>query len=414
MSDRNNSKLVMDSLIKLHRYIKKEKYAGWDPYDWYLSPLSKKLPKFVNFLMIQFGLYSPINFRPFFGIRKHLSNKGFAIFAQAYILSKNIIKGDIEKEFEHSIKYLLKTLEKNKLSTKRGIAWNSHYFKFVGTVRPDNPDIVGTTEALKAFSMAYSVYGYEKYKKICDKTVNSLLTEFVSEYNDEIYFKYTPDDIGRIIYNASALGLSGLSYYLKYVDGEKDITDEIISIGSRVTKFLLKNQKNSGVWDYSYNIFNKTTYTQIDYHQGFIIDGLLEFYPYISDNNFKKKLLDSIVRGVNYYKNKQFTKDGVSYYRYPIKYPIDIHNQAQGIITFSKLYDKFRDPTYLEFAEKIAVWTIKNMQSPKGYFYTHKWLGFVNKIPYMRWAQAWMMLALSTLLSVKSGDNNESTNGRPY
>ena len=39
------------------------------------------------------------------------------------------------------------------------------------------------------------------------------------------------------------------------------------------------------------------------------------------------------------------------------------------------------------------------MQDPQGYFYAHDWGFFKNKIPYMRWSQAWMMLALSELLS---------------
>ena len=49
------------------------------------------------------------------------------------------------------------------------------------------------------------------------------------------------------------------------------------------------------------------------------------------------------------------------------------------------------------FAEKIAKWTIENMQDEKGYFYYQKWPFLTNKIAYMRWGQAWMMLALSTL-----------------
>ncbi|WP_068320824.1 prenyltransferase/squalene oxidase repeat-containing protein [Pyrococcus kukulkanii] len=132
--------------------------------------------------------------------------------------------------------------------------------------------------------------------------------------------------------------------------------------------------------------------------------------PYITEENLKDRTQKAIEKGVDFYINRQFSPEGWSYYRYPIKYPIDIHNQAQGIITFSKLYKAFKNPRYLEFAEKIAGWTIKNMQDPTGYFYAHRWPGFVNKIPYMRWAQAWMMLALVTLLSTE-GAKDESSYG---
>jgi len=68
----------------------------------------------------------------------------------------------------------------------------------------------------------------------------------------------------------------------------------------------------------------------------------------------------------------------------------------QGIITFAKLKD--HDINYLNFVYKIAKWTIENMQSNDGYFYYRRYKYFNNKIPYMRWGQAWMLLALSNLI----------------
>jgi len=92
---------------------------------------------------------------------------------------------------------------------------------------------------------------------------------------------------------------------------------------------------------------------------------------------------------------KLTTKEGLSKWIYPKEYPIEIHNQSQGIITFSKM-NKFIDGC-LDFATVIAKWTIKNMQDKEGYFYYQKYPLIINKIPYMRWNQAWMLLALTTL-----------------
>ena len=39
--------------------------------------------------------------------------------------------------------------------------------------------------------------------------------------------------------------------------------------------------------------------------------------------------------GLEFYKKYQFNDDGVSIWRLPKKWPVDIHNQSQGIITFS-------------------------------------------------------------------------------
>ena len=54
---------------------------------------------------------------------------------------------------------------------------------------------------------------------------------------------------------------------------------------------------------------------------------------------------------------------------------------------------------YLPFAHTIAEWTIKNMQDKKGYFYYRKFKYYINKIPYIRWSQAWMLLALITYIN---------------
>ncbi|MCH7720309.1 MAG: hypothetical protein IH988_04885 [Planctomycetes bacterium] len=47
----------------------------------------------------------------------------------------------------------------------------------------------------------------------------------------------------------------------------------------------------------------------------------------------------------------------------------------------------------------IADWTIDSLQdSDEGFFYYRKYRHFRNKTSYMRWGQAWMLLALTTLL----------------
>jgi len=50
-------------------------------------------------------------------------------------------------------------------------------------------------------------------------------------------------------------------------------------------------------------------------------------------------------------------------------------------------------------AIKIAKWTIDNIQDEKGYFYYQRYRFFTNKIPYMRWSQAWMFYAITEYMS---------------
>jgi len=131
--------------------------------------------------------------------------------------------------------------------------------------------------------------------------------------------------------------------------------------------YILTKQKPNGAWYFSET--NGIERMQIDFHQGFILEALNDFIKYT--NIDKEKYMDVLQKGAEFYKNEQFLPDGRGKWRYPRLWPIDIHNQAQGIITFSKLREI--RPEYLEFAKTIAKWTIDNMQDRSGYFYYQKW-----------------------------------------
>jgi hypothetical protein len=51
-------------------------------------------------------------------------------------------------------------------------------------------------------------------------------------------------------------------------------------------------------------------------------------------------------------------------------------------------------------AEKVALWTINNMQDKKGYFYYRQYpMGINAKTPMLHWAEATMFKSLSLLLT---------------
>ena len=87
-----------------------------------------------------------------------------------------------------------------------------------------------------------------------------------------------------------------------------------------------------------------------------------------------------------------FLPDGRCKYYSDSLYPIDIHAAAQLIITLNRLG---RQQEYRTTAEQVLHWTIDHMQAKRGYFYFQKRKGISSKIPYIRWAQAWMYYALT-------------------
>ena len=81
-------------------------------------------------------------------------------------------------------------------------------------------------------------------------------------------------------------------------------------------------------------------------------------------------------------------------------YPIDIHAPAQAIAFFSGEGAKYHGLT-----ERILSWTLANMWDDRGFFYFRKLPGLVNKIPYMRWSQAWGFHALAEY--IRNGSLNQ-------
>ena len=153
--------------------------------------------------------------------------------------------------------------------------------------------------------------------------------------------------------------------------------------------YVVHKQHPDGHWNYSINEAGVER-QQIDFHQGYILDCMKEVLALLDAKNDDYTL--AIHRGMEFYHTAQFFKNGQAKWRLPKVYPVEIHNQSQGIISFSK------EQKYEPFARTIALWTIKHMQHKKGFFYYRKYRMHTHKISYMRWSQAWMFVALTELV----------------
>jgi hypothetical protein len=76
---------------------------------------------------------------------------------------------------------------------------------------------------------------------------------------------------------------------------------------------------------------------------------------------------------------------------------VDVHSAAQAIITFVEMTDLMSDAD--QMAKRSVTWAISNLKDRSGFFYFQRHRFYTIRIPYMRWAQAWMLYALSLYLS---------------
>ena len=162
-------------------------------------------------------------------------------------------------------------------------------------------------------------------------------------------------------------------------------------MGIKAINFTVSYQNEDGSW-YYWTPPDKLLYNIDNYHTGFVLECL----------NISRRALkgefeyeSELRKGLEFYANNLFLDDGTPKIRHNSIYPIDIHSCAQAIITFCELADF--EPKCLTMAEKVVGWTIENMQDEKGYFYYRIFKNHVDRTPYIRWGQAWMLRALSYL-----------------
>jgi len=391
--------LIDKAIQRLSDYISRDKYEGYDPYDTLNSivPL-KKLGKGVAAAAIQFQKLNPVNIRPLLGIKKGYNAKGMGLLLKAYCILHREIPDDYPLNLAEE---LFLWLRDNGSPGYKYPCWGYNFDWATPSSYLDayTPSVVVTSFVIDGIWEYYMLTGCADAKRLILGAADWVINEIpVTEFSNGVSFAYTAQSKGAC-YNASLLSTE----ILARADKLNDTAIYSAQINQAID-FVLNQQKPFGEWWYSFNPENGQERKQIDFHQGFVLMSLSKLNELLPQA--REDIDEAISRGLDYYRKHQFYDSGRSLWRIPKKWPVDIHNQSQGIITFSELSGVNKE--YLAFAEKIADWTIHYMQDPKGYFYYRKFSWYTNKIPYMRWSQAWMLLALATLLGRKRLDSRQS------
>ncbi len=333
----------------------------------------------------------PVNIRPLLGIGKQQNPKAMGLFLKAYcLLHQKTGRQDYLDRAGELCRWLLDHPSRG----YSGMGWG-YPFPWASSIEYKEawmPTSVATAVAASGLHDYHTLTGSLEARQALTEAARFVDRHLpATEYPEGISFAYSP--ISRnATYNAS-LHAAEILAMAGSASGTRDPRIE------NAIRFVLSRQKADGSWFYSYDLQKNSERRQIDFHQGFILvslDNLLRLTGLMEE-----EISRAIVRGLAFYRNVQFTSEGRSHWRIPKKFPVDIHHQSQGIITFNRLDHYASGEGYAEFAGTIASWTITHMQHPNGFFYYRKYRTGGNHIPFMRWGQAWMMLALSELLKTE-------------
>ena len=373
------------SFEKLHEFIINENYRGHDPFDGLNSKFFNffklnKIP-FFRLVWIQFFKQFPINARKYVSIDKEYNAKGLGLFLSSYCNLYNIHP---KKEYLKKIYFFIEHLNKIEVKGYSGSCWGYNFdWQSRAFFQPKNtPTVVASTFIGYALLDAYDILKDEKLLSKARSICNFILKDLNRTYNKkrDFCFSYSPLDKTQD-FNASLLGSRLLSRVYSYTKEQLLIAEAKKSID-----YCVSFQKDNGSWSYGTLPFHQW----IDnFHTGYNLECISEYAKFSGDNSYALV----IEKGFRYYLDTFFSEDGKSKYYNNALYPIDLHSPAQLIITMSRL-EKFN--THKDMIDKVLEWTIINMQDKKGFFYYQKRKYFTNKIPYMRWTQAWMFFALTT------------------
>jgi len=376
------------SLARLRDWVERRDYAGWEPYDLLNSPVfsARAFSKFpLNWLAVQAGKrIGSVVLRRTLRVPASKNPKALALFLSGYCdLARS---GEDTRRAAEYLKWELTRLRSpNEPELCWGYDWP--YVSLRGTRMPAfSPNAIATVACGEALLDLWEVFGDGEALAMA-KSAGAFILSRLSRSVDvaeQLCFSYTPSKRSRI-YNSSALCSAFLARLGMQIESE-----EHLALARRGMRYLAAGMRSDGSWPYGEGRWQNW----IDsFHTGFNLSALVGYESATGDRSFAGVLKT----GYDFYVKLFFQADGAPNYYPDSLYPIDIHSCAQALLLLTDLSEHARKAR--DLAHKVLLWTEANMQSPHGFFYyqRHRW--WTNRVPYMRWAQAWMFRALAHIHS---------------
>lgn len=382
----------LDIAAKLLAYCQSHDWAGYDPYDALNSRVFRASPffrsKWARLAFTQAMKRSPVNLRPLMGVPPSSNPKGIALFLSALV---KLSKAGVISE-RPLIPDLTERLLALRTPDQTYSCWGYNFDWQTRTllVPRGSPNIICTTFAGEALLDAYEAVGEPRYLAVATDASGFLFESLYVEAGADSRFRYTPWEDTRV-HNANLLGAAYIARLVR-LTGQSGGLDRAL----RATRYSVRCQHDDGSWDYGERDAPSQRWKD-GFHTGYNLCALLRLSRDAATDEFDA----CIAQGYRYYLDHFFEVDGAPKYYHDRVYPLDIHSAAQAMITLVSL-NGF-DSRSMETARRVYAWTLAHMRDPRGFFYYQKGRAGTNRIPYMRWSQAWMLLALACLYDQSGG-----------
>lgn len=285
----------------------------------------------------------------------------------------------------------------------RGLCWGYPFdWQNVNGLMPkDTPHITATPYCYEVFSQLFDAAGDEQYFDVARS-----IMEFVSEDlkdtptgKESAASSYTPFDRGKVV-NASAYRA-----FLLIDAARRFHSDKYEKKAWKNLRFILESQQTDGSWLYA--IDNPREAFIDHFHTCFVLKNLYKLNCHLHSI----EVTEAIERGYRWYRDAMFDERGE-----PRSFAVaprvqivrlEMYNFAEAISLGVLLRKDF--PEAFEHANDLAMHLVRRYQVPEGYWVTRTYLGGIrHTVPFLRWPQSQLFLALTSLLLAVSPDGDQA------
>jgi hypothetical protein len=270
-----------------------------------------------------------------------------------------------------------------------------------GLMPKGTPHVTATPYCYEAFTRLFDLTGETCYLDVArsiaafvDKDLNDSPTG-----SDSAASSYTPNDHGKVV-NASAYRA-----FVLFDAAWRFENDNYQAKAWKNLRFILQNQQSDGSWLYA--IDNPPEAFIDNFHTCFVLKNLHKLNRRLQSTDVRQ----AVLRGYKWYRKALFDeqdnpKSFVLAPRLQIV-RLEMYNVAEAITLGVLLRNEI--PEAFALSMTLGKRLVRSHQLPAGHWVTRVYLGGIrHTVPFLRWPQSQLFLALTNLLVATEGGRNRA------
>jgi hypothetical protein len=356
-------------------------WRGYDPYDALNSPATGVLSLNTVLgrrLLTQAVKLSPLNLRPFLGIRPAWNAKAVALVASAYV---RLARAGDDSARLHAERWLGWLADR---SADGGWGYHFPVQTRVFAYERGTPNTIATCFAAEAFLDAWELLGEQEAGGRALEACEFLVARMLDD-GGRRYFRYLVGE-DELVHNANLLACAVLARTARLA-GDSSLFEP----ARPAVQTSLAVQRADGSWPYA----EGRGHDWVDnFHTAYVLDALAEC------TGAMPEAAPQLDRGVRFWEQKLFLGDGTPKYLPDRLHPVDAHCYATAVDTWLGLSGV--RPDAHEWAERMGRLLIERMLDPRGFVHFQRRRLWTSRVPFVRWTTAPSFRALAGLLAARA------------